>query len=1128
MIAKYSLYISLLQCTLFSVLFAAETDGQHQKSVFKVFVNLNVDSTTLRTAFNEIESATKYQFNYHEKDLNLDQIVTLDKGKQSLGSILLQLSAQANLKFEKVNSQIAVVKRDEIETPKTTLIPLVVQNKKITGQVVSAEENSPLPGVSIVLKGTSIGTVTDADGKFSLEVPEKGVLTISFVGYLTEEVELAGQTTLNIALVQDVKNLEEVVVVGYGTVKKRDLTGAISTISSQQIGQIPNATVANILQGRAAGVDVVSNSGEPGGGITVRIRGVSTLNSGSEPLYIVDGVPIQTEALTKLNNGGTSMNPLADIDPNDIQSIEILKDAASGAIYGSRAANGVVLITTKRGKSGKPTISFNATHSVNWVSNKLDVLNAAEYRALQRDEMINGLSDGMVNDSLSFKNSGDIDAQKELFRTAHTQKYDLRILGGTEKLRYSLGANYYDQDGIVIESWLKRLATRANVDYQVSDKFKIGSNFSYSYSTAKRTSQGDMSTVGGAATYVPLWAIVAPDGSYYASTGGRANPVGYAHMIKNNNATHHLVGNEFIEWQILPGLTAKSSISLDYNNLEEDLFKDKAIDRSTYHSSIYSEGKYISWLNENILAYAKTFGKHHLSVIGGATFQKWNSFSTYIDATGYKSDIITTINAASKYNTVSTFESAHSLESVLGRVNYDFDGRYLLAGTLRRDGSSRFGKKNRWGNFPSLQFGWKFSAERFMQWAKNVLTEGKIRYGYGTTGNESIGDYKWLGGYGVGYIYNGETGIAPESLYNPQLKWETSKSQNVGLDLWFFDQRLELSSDYYIKTTDGLLFEASIPSTSGFRSFTTNLGKLENRGFEIQATVRPIMTSKFQWLINGNIATNKSKVLELPNSKDIYRGVSVVREGEQVGSFYGYIMDGVFSTSADNKFYPKGHALEGQQVTDKNYTGPTVSLTHGQSGPAFKGGDVRFRDLNLDGVIDEKDRTVIGHATPKFFGGLSTSLVYGNFTLSVYLNFVSGNDIYNGLRAARESMSGVSNASRATLNRWRHEGDVTDMPAAIYGDPRLNARASSRWVEDGSYVKFRNISLQYQLPSSIAQKMKFSRAYIFLQGENLLTFTKYRGYDPEINMSDTNLEAGVDYGGYPSTKGFNFGLNVEF
>lgn len=1010
----------------------------------------------------------------------------------------------------------------------------VQQQKPVSGKVTDSA-NSPIPGVSVVVKGTTIGTVTDTNGNFNISnVPSNATLTFTFIGMKSQQIEIGRKSTINVILEEETIGIEEVVAVGYGSQKKRDLTGAITSVRSEQIDKIPTASISSILQGKVAGLDIIQNTGEPGGGVTVRVRGISTLNSGTDPLYIVDGIPIMTNGMTEINQNSTAMNPLADIDPMDIESIEVLKDAASGAIYGSRAANGVIIITTKRGKSGKPVLSVNTTTGISSVRNQIGVLNARQYRELREDGIINagiyngktGDFDTRARDSLSVSYGGDVFLQDNMFEQAVTQKYDLRLTGGTPNLRYAISSGFLDQDGILLNTKYQRVNTRVNVDYQATKSIKIGNSFAYSRSTSNRTSVGEgWSSIGGIITFAPTFPLYNPDGTYRQMVNDKVNPIVWATQIPASNSQNRLTANEYLHIDVLPGLMIQSDVSFDWIDIREDLFEPDWSNKQKQARANHRANRNFSLEVKNLLLYRKTFSDaHNISAMAGVTSQSWKSEKTSIYATDFASNTIITSNAAMNWTAGNT-ETEHRLLSHIGRLNYDYKSKYLAAMNFRRDGSSRFGANNRWATFLSPSLGWRFSDESFFSWVK-FLDDGKFRVSYGLTGNESIGDYVTQGSYKVGGNYLGNVLISHKELYNPNLKWEQTEQFNFGLDLSLFDHRVEIVSDYYIKTTEDLLYRVAIPQTSGLSGLWSNWGSIENKGLDIAVIARPIYNNNFKWTSSFTFSKNKNKVLELPVEEE-YKGVSVLRPGEPIGNFFGYTMKGVFAYDESNKFYPKGHENEGKQIIDESYTGNYVQLSNGLGGAVFRQGDVWFEDKNLDGVINENDRDVIGNAQPKFYGGLSNRFEYKRFAVDINMNYVYGNDIYSVFNVRRENMSGNTNYSDLVLDRWRKPGDITNVPKAIDGDPMQNGRVSTRWIEDGSYLKIRNITLSYEIPQEIISKVGMSRCIIAAQGQNLFTFTKYDGFDPEVNMS-SGFEVGVDYGGYPTSKAFNFSVNIEF
>ena len=999
-------------------------------------------------------------------------------------------------------------------------IPLCAYAQQIVKGTVLAE-GEPLIGVTVKVKDSSGGTITDLDGKYSVSVPNlDATLVFSFMGYVTEEIPIKGRGSVNVTMKENVTELGEVTIVGYGVVAKRDLTGAISSVTSKQIEQDASQSLEGLLQGKAAGVSIIANSGEPGGGITMRIRGQSSLNSGIEPLYIVDDVPIQVEN-TQMNHGGTALSPLANIDPSDIASIEVLKDAASASIYGSRAANGVVIITTKRGKSGKPVITFNASLAVSNIAKKKAVLNGRQYSELILDEYENAGDPKpiwQVVDSLNPTTSADNDWQSMVYQSAIQQKYDLGISGGTKDLRYAMSASYLDQEGTVINTGYKRIGTRINVDYRANKWLKVGSSTSINDGRNKRTTQGNSeASVVAVLTYPPVFSSHNPDGSLIGRLSGKTSPYAAAQAAKRNSHNNRIVTNEYIELFFTKNLRFKTNFAYDLSITKEDSFADKILDSKGQYQARTRSTKSFTWVNENLLFYNKTFNKkHNLALMAGYTQQSWQSEYTGIDGEGYSSGSITTLNAASVITKAYTQNTKHAIISYLARVNYDYMSRYLFTASIRRDGSSRFGNNKKYGNFPSVQLGWRFSDESWMK-SLSFLSNGKIRFSYALTGNESIPNFITHGAYAVTGNYMGSQAIYPTSLKNPNLTWENTEQYNLGLDLNFLNNRINFIGDIYLKKTKDLLFNVRLPQTSGFGSVLSNLGNLSTKGLELQLNTVNIK-GKFNWTSDFNISFDRTIVDKLPDGADILSGRSIVREGEPVGSFYGWNMLGVYSRDEDNYYVrmkPDGTVQEYQ-------------LLFGAGGAPFTGGDVQWEDINGDGIIDDSDRKIIGCGQPLFYGGFSNEFSYKGVSLNIYTTFSYGNDIYNDVRSTQDGMDAVNNATRDVLNRWRKPGDVTNVPIAMRKDPKSNGRQSNRWIEDGSYFKIKSVMLSYELPKKWISKAMLTHLRVYVSGTNLLTFSHYSGYDPEVNATSSALEIGRDTGVYPSARTFTFGLKASF
>jgi len=1004
------------------------------------------------------------------------------------------------------------------------------QQKIIVSGTVADQAGQPIPGATIVERGTTNGVVTDADGKFTISVQGKGAkLEFSFLGYTPYEYTVIGpQRNLMITLTEEVSKLDELVVIGYGSMKKRDISGSIATISNESLENTAVKNVMSALQGRASGVQVVSNSGAPGDGISVTVRGQSTLNSGNEPLYVVDGVPVESNSLSQLNGYEShGLNPLADINPQDIESIEILKDGSSTAIYGSRGANGVVLITTKRGREGKPQINVNLYTGVSNITRKLSVLNATQWRDIIIDSYKNlDAYNNAVNpsephwtaiDSLNPMNSGDVDWQDVMYRTAYQKQASISVIGGNQAARYSLSSSFLDQDGIILNSNYKRITSRLNTDFKITNKVNVGYSVYYMHGKNNRINAGgtgNHSLVQSILVRPPVYSLTYPDGSPIYYFNGKRNPVGLAIEATHLNTTNRIIGNQYIEWEIIKDLRFKTNISLDFITMKEDEFYPTTVDyREGWNSGAVRATHNLTWANENYLTYTKTFNENHnFSLLGGFSQQEWKTETTGLNGQFFASDNIRTLNGAgtiSGQNVNTTVE--HSLMSVFGRVGYDYLGKYLVQATMRADGSSRFGKEKRWGSFPSASIAWRFSDETFFN-SLNALEDGKLRFSVGQTGNESIGNYVSQGEFSLNANYLDYSGAAPTAMPNYNLSWETTTQYNTGIDLSLFNGRIYLTADAYQKNTTDLLFNVPIPETTGFSSISQNIGEIQNKGLEFALTTHNLMGG-FKWMTNFNIGMNRNKIVSLPENiltnGYLQNGTyHILKVGESIGTFYGWKFLGVYSRDEDN-------------INQVRYGSA--------NGKVFRGGDPIWDDLNGDHIIDDQDKQIIGNAQPKFTGGLNNDFSYKNFSLNIFLQFSYGNDIYSNLNMMRNWVFAYNNVSTDALNRWRKQGDITDYPRPIRNDPLRNEylRVSDRWIEDGSYMRLKNVSLAYDLPRRLANRIFLEGLQLYVTGENLITWTHYTAYDPDIS-SNSGLQIGVDDGSYPQSRTFIFGLNIKF
>ncbi|MBX0333281.1 TonB-dependent receptor [Pontibacter sp. HSC-14F20] len=1004
------------------------------------------------------------------------------------------------------------------------------QTQTVTGRVTAANDGSALPGVTVLERGTSNGVTTGIDGDYTLTVQPSATLVFSFIGMQRQEIPVNGRSTIDVQLAADERQLSEVVVVGYGTQERREVTGATAKVKSEDIQNLPVVGVDQALQGRAAGVQISQNSGTPGGGITVRVRGATSISASNQPLYVVDGVPLTTGDFSQLGFGGQSVNAVTDINPNDIESIDILKDASAAAIYGSRAANGVVLITTKRGSARQTQVNFNMYAGTQKYWKKPKLLNAQQYTDIMMEAFVN---DGFIpegqytpQDFVDFYYNGvdfpvaDTDWVDEISRTAGISNYEISLSGGDPKTRYYVSGNYFDQKGVVISSRYQRYSTRLNLDHQANDRFSLGTSIQLSRSDSDRiiSDNSITSPFANALAASPLWPVYEdPEATTYSYPNFfYTNPV--AEGRENDNVTRNLraVGNAFAKYAIIPGLDLQVKGGVDVLNVDERRYSAANFEGATFREqggqAINATTTVSKRLLEATLAYNKVFNEiHSLSSVIGTSKEDNQIRSTSVTGEGFASDRFRYVSSAARVNAGTGAELESSLVSFFGRVNYSFRDRYLLGVNFRADGSSRFGENNRYGYFPSVSAGWRLIEEDFMS-GLDYMSELKLRASYGVTGNQEIGDFQYLALYTGGSNYLDLSGLAQSQLANPDLKWETTKQFNVGTDIGFFNGRVNLALDYYVKKTDDLLFARPIPTQSGFSSVQFNVGSTENKGFEIALNTVNISNpgNGFNWTTDFNIARNRNKVTSLYEGQDIFYGFGgnsiVLREGYPIGTFYGLIADGIYSR-------------QDEVPASKTEFNGTLA------------GDVNYRDINEDGIITDDDFTVIGNAQPDFIGGLTNTLRYGGFDLNVFFQFSSGNDIAMPSREYQMHLGRYDdNMVEDVLGRWQQEGDVTDVPRATYFDENYNGRSnSSRFIYDGSYLRLKNLVLGYTLPSAISERLKMRTLRVYAQAQNLVTFTDYPGFDPEVNFAGTsNTTLGVDFYTVPQSRTITFGVNVGF
>lgn len=994
---------------------------------------------------------------------------------------------------------------------------LAAQTRTLTGRVTDAA-GLPLANASVIVKGTNIGTTTNADGAFSFSVPANAkTLVISAVGYGDKEASIGSNTSFNVQMTTQDRNLAEVVVVGYGTQKKKELTTSVAQVKGSDLQNLPVQGPDQALRGRAAGVIVTQSSGTPGASININIRGTGSINASSQPLYVIDGIPINIGNYSQIGVGGQTLNSLADINPNEIESYEVLKDAAATAIYGSRAANGVVLITTKRGGNRKTRVNFNTYYGFSEPWKRLDVATGPEYVALMQESVVNRFGAGVLpsavglvgldNDPSTYPSTN---WQDEIFQTGTVQSYDLNLQGGNENTKFFVSGSYFDQKGIVINSDFKRYNFRINLDNNLSKKVKIGTSIGLSRSVSNRI-QNDNNIYGVISTSVLLASHIPafnPNGTYGRDPNASIeNPIANAREPFYDVRNNRILANAFMEWSITSGLTFKTVFGADYLNFREWQYIPSTHIQGAGVRGDGREGytEDLNLTNENILTWRPNIGENHdLTLTGVASFQESEFESVFAQAQNFPGDGIRRLTAGSQRISATSNGSSYGIAGYLARAIYGYKGRYLVTASVRRDGVSRFGADKRWGTFPAFSAAWRVSEENFLK-NSNLISDLKLRGSWGLAGNSSIGDFASLPLVGAGANFAQAAGLAPSQLGNPNLGWENSEQTNFGIDLGLWNNRVNLTADYYIRRTNDLLLARPLVGSSGFTTINENIGELENKGLELALNATPIANKDFRWNTTFNITFPQNRVVRLAGTPFASGFASWVQEGEDLGAFRGFVVKGIFQTQQEIASAPVQTAL----------TRP---------------GDIQFEDLDGDGRITTNDQRIIGSAVPDFFGGFINDISYKGFSLNFFLQFVSGNEIYNNTRAFGEGMNSVFGSLGSVRNRWTPDkGTSATLPRAVITDPNNNRRTSNRWLEDGSFMRLKNIVLSYSLPRSVIERIKLNTARIFVQAENLFTWTNYSGFDPEVStFSITNTAPGTDFLTYPQARTITFGLNLSF
>jgi TonB-linked SusC/RagA family outer membrane protein len=999
----------------------------------------------------------------------------------------------------------------------TTGILTYAHAQEVVTGIVKDGSGQTIPGATVVLKGTAKYASSDLDGKFSIAAPKDFPFTlqVNITGYEQQEIDIYELSDEPSEIVLKTANvLDEVVVIGYGTQKKGDITGSVSSVPQLALKQ-PISSFDRALQGAAAGVQVTQVSGQPGAAVSIRIRGGNSITGGNEPLYVIDGFPVYN------SNGdasagvtaGPSINALASLNPSDIESIEVLKDASATAIYGSRGANGVVLITTKKGKAGQNTLTYDAYYGSQKILKKVDVMTSAkDWGILKNEARANsGKAPYYTQDQINNLGEG-TDWQDEAFRSASIQNHQISLTGGDDRTRYAISGNYFKQNGILLNTDFERYSGRVNLERDFSSKFKVGVNLTASKITAQVANAG---IVNGLLSMPPTVNVRDANGKYTYQSEFETplgNPIATLEKEVNRTKTYRLLGNVYGEYTFLEGLVAKVSFGTDIINNKQNRYIPSDIYQganSNPTGKAYVGTKFAStWLNENTLSYSKTFSnKHSFNVVVGYTQQAFETESATAGSQAFISDQLeyNDLGSGSVYTQPESGSSAWALNSYLGRINYSIDQKYIFTVSGRADGSSRFGKDKKWGYFPSAAFAWNISREDFLSSYKTI-SNLKLRLSAGVTGNQEIGQYLSLATLGSNtYFFGGQTyiGFAPNRIANPDLGWETTAQYDGGIDLSLYKNRINFVFDAYYKKTTNLLLNVPIPYTTGQSTALQNYGSVENKGIELGINTENF-TGPFSWNTNFVFSLNRNKVLTLGDGANyIISGANIAQVGQPLGSFYGYQTNGLFQT--------------GDDIANLPTINPATT----------KPGDRRYVDVNGDGKITQADdRTLIGNAQPKFQGGITNTLSYLNFDLSVFLQGTYGNKLFNQNRQQLELLTGQQNASTAAYERWTPTNPTNDVQRAFEDPAPVN---TSRYVENASFLRLKNITLGYNLPKSIASKIHSSQIKVYVSAANLATWTQYTGFDPEVSRNEqSTLGQGIDYSIYPSSKSFLAGLSISF
>jgi TonB-linked SusC/RagA family outer membrane protein len=1007
--------------------------------------------------------------------------------------------------------------------------------------IVKDAKGSPLQGVSVKVKGTETGTTTGENGAFTIEATERSVLVFSFVGFVEKEEKVNNRTAINVSLTEKTSDLEDVVVIGYGQkIPKRDVGGAISSVSAKQIAERQPITLFDALQGQAAGVLIVNDNGEPGAQGSIQIRGANTFTAeGNTPLYIVDGVRVDDASA---------------INPADIERVEVLKDASSASIYGARAAAGVILITTKKGREGKGRADLQYSHVLGKLAHKIQAANAADtryYRKVQRGDWSGGV--GGFTDSLNPSLNTDNDFQDLLLgNTGQRDDIKVGIGGGRNGMTYYGSLNYVDDRGIALNTWNKTVQSRINTEFQFSPKLKYSNNLSFYWQFGNFTSIGN--SIRPAFDRPAYAAVYNPDGTLTSYLNSKRNPVANALLEDNTRETFKAQMNHQIDFQVYKDLKFTTSFNAQLGQTQAIYFQPRFLDDNGDENVGKNDlGKNFYWLFQSYFNYSKKINNHSFTGLIGFEKERSKSDNMHIEGKNFIFENVHYVTGANMVDLTKqrASASAYSTASIFGRIGYNFKDRYIAQFNYRNDASSRFGPNNKIGEFISSSLVWRFSGESFMDWASGVLNDGKIRVSWGQLGNDRVGNYEWIQQILLGEnSYNGIAGASLSSTFgNNNLKWEATEQKNLGLDLSFYNGRLNITADAYIKTTKDLLYRQPMPVATGFTDVLLNFGNIETRGLEFVANVVPVSTKNFTWNLTGNITFERGRILSLYKHSSYIINKWFIEEGGKIGNFYGWKNLGIYQYNCSNAYTEDGQRLtpidvtvtrgsNGRNSTDncsgytlggKPYTGVVVSKY--SNGAKLLGGDTEWEDVNNDGEIDDADRQVIGNAQPDYYLGIINTFTYKQFSLNIIVNATIGGQVYNTFKQNLTNNSSTNGPAlpEAIYGAWNWPGDVAKYPYFPDKDNRGSQRGSgnSIFIEDASFIRLSSVRVNYRFKSSLAKKAFMNSASVYIYGTNLLTWSDYTGFDPEFSSSNA-LEIGDDGGKYPKRREIGAGITIQF